>query len=339
MKTRIRRFIDYKSISPIELAELLEVQRSNISHILNGRNKPGAAFLEKFLTTFPEIDARWLLTGEGAMTHAASRAEEKETISGGASSETASGAEGSVHSDGRGPEGSMNHASGNDHSADSLPIDQPSVAPRLSRPSVGYQQEIDYNSLSVNPSLSASRSPQQPETGVSRGGEPSQSVMAGTQHRSEKDDSDRDDQRSHTRPSSGESRSSAASYSPSRENPDSPSAGNRSPVAEQYPPAGSSTSVDREPRYVAGQSPVTEQYTSAAGNRPPQSQETTAEPGATRQTWKEPPDGLWELRSEPEVSYGRKPQQAPSGRKDSGSHIEKVILLHTDGTFTVYDAG
>jgi len=67
MKERIKQIIDYKGITPGELAGLLEVQRSSISHILNGRNKPGAAFLEKFLLVFPEINARWLLTGRGAM--------------------------------------------------------------------------------------------------------------------------------------------------------------------------------------------------------------------------------------------------------------------------------
>ena len=67
MKDRVKEFIDYKGISAGELADLLDVQRSNISHIINGRNKPGAVFLERFLLTFPEINARWLLTGEGQM--------------------------------------------------------------------------------------------------------------------------------------------------------------------------------------------------------------------------------------------------------------------------------
>ena len=67
MKERIQQFIDTKGISAGELATLLEVQRSNISHILNGRNKPGASLLEKMLTVFPDLNARWLLTGEGNM--------------------------------------------------------------------------------------------------------------------------------------------------------------------------------------------------------------------------------------------------------------------------------
>lgn len=67
MKDRIKKFMDYKSISAGELATLLEVQRSNISHVLNGRNKPGASFIERLLISFPDINARWLMTGEGEM--------------------------------------------------------------------------------------------------------------------------------------------------------------------------------------------------------------------------------------------------------------------------------
>ncbi len=61
--------MDYKEISAGELANLLEVQRSNISHVLNGRNMPGAAFIERLLINFPDLNARWLLTGVGEMTN------------------------------------------------------------------------------------------------------------------------------------------------------------------------------------------------------------------------------------------------------------------------------
>ncbi|MGM0619789.1 MAG: helix-turn-helix domain-containing protein [Bacteroidota bacterium] len=67
MKDRIKKIIDYKGISAGELADLLDVQRSNVSHILNGRNKPGAVFIERFLLTFPDVNARWLLTGKEDM--------------------------------------------------------------------------------------------------------------------------------------------------------------------------------------------------------------------------------------------------------------------------------
>jgi transcriptional regulator with XRE-family HTH domain len=67
MKDRIKKFMEHKSISAGELATQLEVQRSNISHVLNGRNMPGAAFIEKLLLSFPDLNARWLLTGSGEM--------------------------------------------------------------------------------------------------------------------------------------------------------------------------------------------------------------------------------------------------------------------------------
>lgn len=59
--------MNYKGISAGELSLALDVQRSNISHILNGRNMPGAALIEKLLLKYPDLDARWLLTGIGNM--------------------------------------------------------------------------------------------------------------------------------------------------------------------------------------------------------------------------------------------------------------------------------
>lgn len=56
-----------KSLNAAEFADRIGVQRSNISHILNGRNNPGAQFLEKLLVAFPDLNADWLITGRGEM--------------------------------------------------------------------------------------------------------------------------------------------------------------------------------------------------------------------------------------------------------------------------------
>ena len=77
MKDRIQKYIDYKNINAGEFAVMLEVQRSNISHILNGRNKPSAAFIEKMLLAFPDLNARWLLTGQGQMLETTTEAEQE----------------------------------------------------------------------------------------------------------------------------------------------------------------------------------------------------------------------------------------------------------------------
>lgn len=59
--------MNVKSLTAAELADKIGVQRSNVSHVLNGRNNPSSVFIEKLLQTFPELDARWLILGEGEM--------------------------------------------------------------------------------------------------------------------------------------------------------------------------------------------------------------------------------------------------------------------------------
>ena len=67
MKDRIQRILQEKQLTSAKLADLIEVQRSSISHILSGRNKPSMDFMEKILTCFPEISGDWLITGKGHM--------------------------------------------------------------------------------------------------------------------------------------------------------------------------------------------------------------------------------------------------------------------------------
>ncbi len=45
-------------------ADAIGMNRSTLSHILNGRNKPSLEFLERVITTFPKVDAHWLVTGK-----------------------------------------------------------------------------------------------------------------------------------------------------------------------------------------------------------------------------------------------------------------------------------
>lgn len=65
MNQRLQQFLDLENISPAKLSEILNVQRSNISHILNGRNKPSYDFICRMLSKFPSLNADWLLTGKG----------------------------------------------------------------------------------------------------------------------------------------------------------------------------------------------------------------------------------------------------------------------------------
>lgn len=62
---RIAQIIVHYNISPKDLAELTGVQRSAISHIINGRNKPSVSFISKLTEAFPRLSTNWLLHGKG----------------------------------------------------------------------------------------------------------------------------------------------------------------------------------------------------------------------------------------------------------------------------------
>ncbi|MFV0506712.1 MAG: helix-turn-helix domain-containing protein [Bacteroidales bacterium] len=67
MKDRLTAILEDKKLSSSEFASSLDIQRSNVSHILTGRNKPSFSFIERLLSVYPDINARWLIMGEGDM--------------------------------------------------------------------------------------------------------------------------------------------------------------------------------------------------------------------------------------------------------------------------------
>lgn len=67
MKDRIIKFLKEMNLTSTKFADEIGVQRSSISHILSGRNKPSFDFIEKMLIAYPDIDAQWLITGKGTM--------------------------------------------------------------------------------------------------------------------------------------------------------------------------------------------------------------------------------------------------------------------------------
>ena len=67
MKDRIQQVISSLDVPASKFAEMLDVQPSNISHILSGRNNPSAEFIIRLLTRMPQISPDWLLLNEGQM--------------------------------------------------------------------------------------------------------------------------------------------------------------------------------------------------------------------------------------------------------------------------------
>lgn len=64
IKDRLRLIMDSHKLNAGSFADKIGVQRSNVSHVLSGRNKPGFDFIEKLLLAFPRVSAEWLFTGK-----------------------------------------------------------------------------------------------------------------------------------------------------------------------------------------------------------------------------------------------------------------------------------
>ncbi|KXB08705.1 hypothetical protein AKJ55_00525 [candidate division MSBL1 archaeon SCGC-AAA382M17] len=67
MKNRLMEFLKTHNLTSTKLADEIGVQRSSISHILSGRNKPSYDFIYKFLQYHKDINPKWLILGEGSM--------------------------------------------------------------------------------------------------------------------------------------------------------------------------------------------------------------------------------------------------------------------------------
>lgn len=67
MQERLNRLIASEKLSPSKFAEIIGVQRSSISHMLSGRNKPSFDVIQLIIKKFPLISADWLIMGTGDM--------------------------------------------------------------------------------------------------------------------------------------------------------------------------------------------------------------------------------------------------------------------------------
>lgn len=63
--TRLKKVMEYHHLSASVFADKIDVQRSSISHIISGRNKPSLDFILKVTNTFKDVDIYWLLNGKG----------------------------------------------------------------------------------------------------------------------------------------------------------------------------------------------------------------------------------------------------------------------------------
>ena len=63
---RITQILEEQQLSSSAFADTIGVQRSSISHVLSGRNKPSLEFILKTARAFPAYSTDWLLFGKSS---------------------------------------------------------------------------------------------------------------------------------------------------------------------------------------------------------------------------------------------------------------------------------
>lgn len=64
LNDKIKQILVDKNISPSHFADEVGIQRSSISHILAGRNKPSLDIVQKIIRRFPDLGINWILEDE-----------------------------------------------------------------------------------------------------------------------------------------------------------------------------------------------------------------------------------------------------------------------------------
>lgn len=67
MIDRIKLLMGEKKMTATQFSDEIGIQRSSLSHVLSGRNKPSLDFMLKIKNRFPDINLNWLLLGQENM--------------------------------------------------------------------------------------------------------------------------------------------------------------------------------------------------------------------------------------------------------------------------------
>ncbi len=67
MNKRFKIWLDSVNLNANSFSKLVNLNRSTVSHIISGRNKPSIDVLEKILVIYPDLNINWLITGFGSI--------------------------------------------------------------------------------------------------------------------------------------------------------------------------------------------------------------------------------------------------------------------------------
>lgn len=65
---RIYEVIQFLGLTPTAFADEIGIQRSGLSHILKGRNRPSLDVVQKIVARYPDINLAWLVNGTGHLS-------------------------------------------------------------------------------------------------------------------------------------------------------------------------------------------------------------------------------------------------------------------------------
>lgn len=83
IQDRVQLIIKVNNETPSSFADKIGIKRSNLSHVLSGRNNPSLDFLAKIITHYPKVNASWLITGvtrEGEIQETKEKVVDEESV-------------------------------------------------------------------------------------------------------------------------------------------------------------------------------------------------------------------------------------------------------------------
>src|SRR5690554_2003087 len=78
--TRLKRIMEHYNFTASAFSDEIDFNRSTISHLLSGRNKPSLDFVLKVLNRFPEVTLSWFLYGKGDFPSDVKKHSNEETV-------------------------------------------------------------------------------------------------------------------------------------------------------------------------------------------------------------------------------------------------------------------
>jgi len=67
MQDRFKKILEEKGLNAQRAAKIIGIDASAVSHIINGRRRPGFDVLQKLSNAFPDLNLNWLVNGQGNM--------------------------------------------------------------------------------------------------------------------------------------------------------------------------------------------------------------------------------------------------------------------------------